>query len=486
MNNKIKQLLIIVLIFISISMISYTLLTINEYFIIEKYKNSYVTYFNFQELFFNPSLKIIIMSSIMSLLFLKTLSLLKKNKKYLINQSSTLETINQERINAQARFEKFIELLPEGLYETDLFGNITFATDNLTKMMGFNSSKDAIGVNVFSIMKDEKNIKSAKESFKKRIENNLIGTMEYEVIKIDGVKTTIIIQASPLLNNVGEIIGTRGVVLDSSEISKLRKDYKEQYKLLKLIIDTIPLPLYLQNMKGEYTNFNNAFIDFVNKKHEDEVREKTVFNLFPHDISRSLYKKSVDLMRSNDISQQFQQTINNKDSVIIQTKFINDDDTKHGGIIGIIQDLSLINSIKNELENSEETFKVLTENSVVGVGVLTNGNISYMNDRMSNIIGYKRNEIILTELFSNNIIHERDQNKFKKIINVINKQNHVKGNLRLRSQSGLIKYVEIELKKVDYESGQSILVTIIDITPYIQSLRKDEAKLEKVDWEKHN
>ena len=231
-------------------------------------------------------------------------------------------------------------------------------------------------------------------------------------------------------------------------------------------------------MKGEFKTFNRAFVKFLNKKHEDEVKFKTVFNVFPNNLSRILYKKTIDLMRSKDIQQQFQIQFNNKDYLITQKRFHNKNQKLEGGIIGIIQDIS----IEKKLISPEETFQIFTDNSVVGFAIINNNKISYMNNKLYKIFGYKTNEIILNDYFIKKIIHKSDLELFENILKVIKIQDHVKGSFKIRSKAGIIKKVELDLKKINHQNSDecSILVTVVDITPRIKSTQKKEAKLENL------
>jgi PAS domain S-box-containing protein len=407
----------------------------------------------------------IITTFIISLIITVFILLILKIKKDINKQNNILKQMVDNHYKETSRFEEFANMLPEGLYETDLTGVITFATENLTNIIGIERSDELIGKNIFSFL-DKESIGTAKNNFKKILKEDIRTPREY-VIQTNKGKKYIILQAHKRINEVGDTIGTRGTIIDITDVKKLENKYSVNYKVLELTLDSIQIPIYLQNMKGEIINFNYAFQEFCNKKHEDEVRRKIIFDLLPHEVSRIIYKKTIELMRLNSHSHNFSIKHDKYDIFITQTKFINEDDKLSGGVITTIQDLTVINSIKNKLSMSEESFKVLSDESILGVVILKNDDVVYINDKIVDIIGYKKNEIIFNKPFIKKVIIDKDQDKFFGMLNYTKDHEKVSGRLKIRTKSGIIKYIELNIKKVEYDGGFSNLITVIDITPYI-------------------
>lgn len=402
---------------------------------------------------------------ILSIIITIFITLLFKIYRDTLLQNTLLEKIADSQYKNTNRFEEFANMLPEGLYETDLDGIVTFATENFSHILDVERAEELIGKNIFSFL-DKESIDIAKKNFKKILQQDIRIPREY-TIQTNSGKKYFILQAHRKINETGKTIGTRGVVIDITEITQLRNEYSANYKILELTLDAIQVPVYLQNMRGEITNFNPAFMNFCNKKHEDEIRNKTVFDLLPHEISRIFYKKIIELMRSNSHFNSFNIQHDKFDIFVNQTKFINEEDKFAGGVITTIQDLTTINSIKNKLSASEESFKVLSDGSIFGVVISKNGEIAYINDKLSDILGYKKNEVLLTKPFIQKVVIGDDQNKFLGMLDYIEDHDKVGGRLKIRTKSGILKYIEVYIKKIEYEGGFSNLITVLDITPYI-------------------
>ena len=55
---------------------------------------------------------------------------------------------------------------------------------------------------------------------------------------------------------------------------------------LKLLINTIPLPLFFKDVKGRYQGCNDAFADLMGRSRE-EIVGRTVFDLAPPEVAES-------------------------------------------------------------------------------------------------------------------------------------------------------------------------------------------------------
>jgi len=126
----------------------------------------------------------------------------------------------------------------------------------------------------------------------------------------------------------------------------------------------------------------------------------------------------------------------------------------------------------------------LTDDSVLGIFIMKNNKIEYMNNKISEITGYRKEEFLsimdISKMDINKMVHEGDIEKFKTMYQVVQKQDQIKGKLRIISKSGIIKYIELYAKKIEYNDGVSILGTVIDLTPYIKAVKTNQAELQEI------
>jgi PAS domain S-box-containing protein len=130
---------------------------------------------------------------------------------------------------SEKRLRELAELLPEGIFESDLNMNLTFV--NLKGLMMFGYTKDDFeeGMNGFDMLaKDDR--QRARENFIKRMKGERSGASEYNGVKKDGTMFPILLHASPILKN--EIaIGLRGIIIDMTEPKRLEELLIEAQKM---------------------------------------------------------------------------------------------------------------------------------------------------------------------------------------------------------------------------------------------------------------
>jgi PAS domain S-box-containing protein len=84
-----------------------------------------------------------------------------------------------------------------------------------------------------------------------------------------------------------------------------------------------------------------------------------------------------------------------------------------------MQDLTNIHTLKKQLENEENRYKTLAENSPVGVCIVRGYKIIYANKTLLNIVGY-HSERELINVNPLNLIHQKDKNAIIEVFNTIN------------------------------------------------------------------
>lgn len=117
-----------------------------------------------------------------------------------------------------------------------------------------------------------------------------------------------------------------------------------------------------------------------------------------------------------------------------------------------------------KLRESEEKFRVLAEKSVVGIGIIQDDTIRYVNPRFLSIFGYTREEIMEKNPLT--LVHPEDRSIFE-----INIKQRLAGSgdslhfeFRGTSRDGEVIYLESYGTLTHYEGREALLETVIDIT----------------------
>jgi len=124
-----------------------------------------------------------------------------------------------------------------------------------------------------------------------------------------------------------------------------------------------------------------------------------------------------------------------------------------GGII-TIEDVTEKIMAENALKDSEERYRTVCENALIGIIVMKRNKILYVNKRMEEILGYKGEE--LKDLFFD-LVHPEDADKLDDLFKGKVPQ------IKFFDKDGNIKWLEMGCCKIKY-NGKSKLINAIDIT----------------------
>lgn len=123
---------------------------------------------------------------------------------------------------------------------------------------------------------------------------------------------------------------------------------------------------------------------------------------------------------------------------------------------------------RQDLKASEKKFRVIAEQSSMGIIIIQNGRFKYLNPAISEIIGYSREEMIKwTEKEIAEVIPKED---LKIVMDLFNKGKEEELNFtpnssfRTINKNGQVKWLENLVSVISYENKPANLVCVIDVT----------------------
>ena len=163
-----------------------------------------------------------------------------------------------EREKTQLTYRAVLDSLQDVYFEADREGYFTYANQAFVKAVKYASREELIGKH-FRHVASRKNIRSVYENFNKVYESRkAIEPFEFIYRNADGVEFTSEIVVSPILDDHGIAIGTRGIVRDISvrvkaeEILRQAKEAAEQrageLALINRIAETVSHSLDLEDI----------------------------------------------------------------------------------------------------------------------------------------------------------------------------------------------------------------------------------------------
>lgn len=158
-------------------------------------------------------------------------------------------------------------------------------------------------------------------------------------------------------------------------------------------------------------------------------------------------------------------------------KFSDDDINFLQSIANILTNVILRDITEKDLRESEEKYRTLTEQSLLGTLIIANERIIFVNKSISNIFGYSIEELLswtLKTLMQH--IHPKDLEKtIKKCKDVLeDKIISFQSDIRIRQKNKNYLYIRQYVKKINFQGKPALHINIINITEQ----KKNELLLE--------
>jgi PAS domain S-box-containing protein len=154
------------------------------------------------------------------------------------------------------------------------------------------------------------------------------------------------------------------------------------------------------------------------------------------------------------------------------------------GYRGVDKDITAHKWAEKALEQSEEKFRLLTENSVVGIYIIQDAKMVYVNPSFAKTFGYSPEEIIGT-LSPKDLIHPEDiqdvMRRFQERLEGKTERSNIV--YKAIKKDGSLFYIEVYGMVIDYQGRPAVMGTLIDVTERKwaeEELRRHQEHLEEL------
>jgi PAS domain S-box-containing protein len=161
--------------------------------------------------------------------------------------------------------------------------------------------------------------------------------------------------------------------------------------------------------------------------------------------------------------------------VLVTYTPVTDDWGKVIGAYILTKDITEKKIAELELIEAESKFRNLVEKSLVGVYIILNDKIAYVNPRFAEIFGYEQNEMI-NSFLTEAIVHPDDKDKFKENVRrrLSGQTDSVHYELRCLKKNREVIEVEVFGSRTQYQGKPAVIGTLLDITARRKTERDNE------------
>ena len=185
-----------------------------------------------------------------------------------------------------------------------------------------------------------------------------------------------------------KILGIVGVLVDISELKQAEEALGKSEKRYRRLVETMNDGIGIQDENGLITYVNNKFCQMLDYKPDDFIGKPVTDFLDDH--NRQILKNQTIIRRKGKIKP-YEIEWTCKDGRKIQTimspQAIFNDNGQFKGSFSVMTDISTLKQTEELLRESEERYRSLSENSMVGFWQITlEGYTTYINPAMCSMI----------------------------------------------------------------------------------------------------
>ena len=367
-------------------------------------------------------------------------------------------------------FEQLFERSPYSIIITDIKGNIVDCNQAAEKLLGSNK-KELLDFNIFGLDVYVEN--SADILYGEFAKFLIIGhkndpleikirNKEDQIIWVELVAEFIQQKDNTYIIAILKEISDRKLM--ELEIQHSERKYRQLSTQYETFLEVISDPIFVLDKNLKYQLINSAGCKTVQMS-EEELLHKKITDLFPGIKDTEYYKTYMKALRTKE-----KQTI------------INDFTRPNGqtnyyevrvypipeGILCIARDITKLNLIKSQLNESEQKFRTIAEQSLLGISIIQNNQVKYMNKTYANMYGYSIEEMMRWTLEdAKKAIHPNDRDfVIKQMIKKQRGKKNVKTHYQYRAikKDGSLIWIDNYSKPIKYKGKPANLVTIVNIT----------------------
>jgi PAS domain S-box-containing protein len=188
------------------------------------------------------------------------------------------------------------------------------------------------------------------------------------------------------------------------ERDKLLNSLRESEAFLKILINSIPIPIFYKDRDGKYLWFNKAFESFFGETKERLIG-KSVFDIHPPELAEIYHAQDAELFNSGGL-QRYDSQMKNVQGELRDIIFNKAVYTNNQGVVtGLIGAITDITDRKiAEQEHEKLSAQLLQAQKMESIGRLAGGVAHDFNNKLGVILGFV--QMILTDMEPENPIYE--------------------------------------------------------------------------------
>jgi PAS domain S-box-containing protein len=377
-------------------------------------------------------------------------------------------------------YRTLVNTSPDAVVMTTLEGKISFASGKMLKIHGYEKTGSLTARNIFDLVAPESKLQLIKK-LNDFASGNSSAAAEYRALRRNGTEFDGEISSSILKDLSGRPKAVISTIRDVSERKRAEEALKESEEKFRNIISQTGQLIYEYDINTGIIKWDGAISEITGYTYEEFNREVSIdiWGGMIHPEDRQATFKALEKAQEECGKYAAEYKFRLKDGNYAYMEdngvFIGDGPGRAHKMLGVIKDISFRKSAENALKESEEKFRTLSEQSLLGIAIIQEGAFKYFNNAFVRISGYPADEVrAWKELDHIRHAHPDDSQALGDILKKRVSGDYT-GNYQYRiiTKDRKIKWIDVYAKSVIYEGAAADFITQADIT----ELKETEEKL---------
>jgi PAS domain S-box-containing protein len=319
------------------------------------------------------------------------------------------ERAEKELVRSEDRFRHLVEQIPAVTYVQEPIDSvtpkaITYMSPQYEAMLGYPPEKEMLDEEHWLrvLHPDDRERVLAEEL--RTDETGEPYRIEYRQIASDGRVVWVRDEATLIKDEEGNSLYWLGVQYDITEQKRTEEEFRKSEERFRATFEQAAVGIVQVGLDGEWLRFNDKFCDIVGYGRE-ELGAVSVFQLVsPDDFERD-FDRGVRMLAGDLRDYTEEKLLVGKGGrrvwINLTVSLVHDDADEPRYFIAVAEDIGMRKQAEEErqrtqeqLRQSEERFKVLSQEVVEGIVLSENGRIIDANRSVTEMFGYRLEEMI--------------------------------------------------------------------------------------------
>ncbi|MEW6349513.1 MAG: PAS domain S-box protein [Thermodesulfobacteriota bacterium] len=380
-------------------------------------------------------------------------------------------------VESEARYRSLMEAAPDPIVVYDTRGLVTYLNPAFTNVFGW-TLEERLGRTLDEFVPEDR-IPETRAGIDRVLRGEPVISLETRRLTKDGRILDIEVSASVFSGSDGKLAGSIVIhrdVSDKKAMEKAVRESREEYRRLyeesrrasemyRTLLDASPDPIVVYDIQGIPLYLNPAFTRVFGWTFED-VRGKKIDFVPPEHWPET--RRHIGKIVKGENFYDFETKRYTRDGRVIDvslsgSSFLDEDGLAAGSVIQL-RDITERTRSEQALKESEERYRLLTQNSLTGIYIHQDGRFVYVNERLGEILGWSPDEMIGQEFWRFVYPEDLETVKARGMARSLGEKVIPQYEFRVVCKDGATKWLDVLATTIMYHGRTANMGNVADIT----------------------